>query len=47
LRGWDQEDHSLRPAWANSLGDPIYKKVTKAKWTEDVAQAVDCLLCKW
>jgi hypothetical protein len=26
LGGWDRENHSLRPAWANSLQDPISKK---------------------
>jgi hypothetical protein len=30
---------------ANSLQDPI-SKVTRAKWTEGVAQVVESLLCK-
>jgi hypothetical protein len=25
----DQEDHGSKPAWANSLQDPILKKTTK------------------
>jgi hypothetical protein len=29
----------------NSLQDSI-SKITRAKWTGDVAQAVQCLLCK-
>jgi hypothetical protein len=40
-----QEDHSLRPAWANSLKDPI-SKITRARWTGDMAQVVEHLLCK-
>jgi hypothetical protein len=44
LRGWDQEDHSLRLAWENSLWDPI-SKVTRARWTRGVAQTVEHLLC--
>jgi hypothetical protein len=41
------EDHSSRPAQANSLGDetPI-SKITRAKWTGSVAQVVEKLLCK-
>jgi hypothetical protein len=35
----------MRPAWANSLQDPI-SKITRTKWTGDVAQAVEHLLCK-
>jgi hypothetical protein len=30
---------------ANSSQDPI-SKITRAKWTEGVIQAVKCLLCK-
>jgi hypothetical protein len=45
LEGWDQEDHGLKPASANSLQDPI-SKITRAKWTGGVAQVVQCLLCK-
>jgi hypothetical protein len=36
LGGRDREDHGLRPAWANSLQDPI-SKITRAKWTRGVA----------
>jgi hypothetical protein len=35
----------LRPAQANSLQDPI-SKITKAKWTGGVAQAVESLIYK-
>jgi hypothetical protein len=35
----------LRSALANSSQDPI-SKITKAKWTGGVAQAVESLLCK-
>jgi hypothetical protein len=45
LGGWVWEDWGLRPAWANSSWDPI-SKITKDKWTGDVAQKVGCLLCK-
>jgi hypothetical protein len=47
LAAWktDQENFSSRPAQANSSQDPI-SKITKAKWIEVVAQAVQCLLCK-
>jgi hypothetical protein len=34
----------LRPAQANSLQDSI-SKITRAKWTGDVAQAIGRLLC--
>jgi hypothetical protein len=31
--GIDQEGHGLKPAWANSLQDPISKKpITKKGW---------------
>jgi hypothetical protein len=31
--GRDQEDQGSKPAWANSLGDPILKKtITKKGW---------------
>jgi hypothetical protein len=43
LGGWDQEDHSLRLAWANSSWYSI-SKMARAKWTRDVVQAVECLL---
>jgi hypothetical protein len=39
LGGWDQEDCGSRPAWANSSQDPI-SKITRAKWTEGVAQVI-------
>jgi hypothetical protein len=26
LGGRDQEDHGSKPTWANSVGDPIFKK---------------------
>jgi hypothetical protein len=45
LGGWDPEDWGLRPAWANSSQDPI-SKITRAKWTGGVAQAMEYLLCK-
>jgi hypothetical protein len=38
--GWDQEDHGLKPAWANSSWDPI-SKITRAKGTGGVAQEVE------
>jgi hypothetical protein len=41
----DQEEHSLRPAWVNSLQDHI-SKITRAKWTGGVAQVIESLLCK-
>jgi hypothetical protein len=42
----DQEDHSSRPARANSLQDLI-SKISRAKWTGGVAQAVQCLTYKF
>jgi hypothetical protein len=30
--GKDQEDHGLKPAWANSLRDSILKKSNTKKW---------------
>jgi hypothetical protein len=30
----------------NSSKDPI-SKITRAKWTGSVVQALKCLLCKW
>jgi hypothetical protein len=39
LGDWDQEDQGLRPAWENSLRDAI-SKITRAKWTGGVAQAL-------
>jgi hypothetical protein len=35
----------LRPAQGNSSQDPTSKVIT-AKWTRDVAQEVECLLCR-
>jgi hypothetical protein len=46
LRGWDQEDRSSRLAQANSLWDSI-SKITRAKWTDCVAQTVEHLFCKY
>jgi hypothetical protein len=43
--GRDQEDHNSRQAQANSSQDLI-SKITRAKWTGDVAQMVEHLLCK-
>jgi hypothetical protein len=45
LGAWDQEDHGSRTAQANSSQDLI-SKITRAKWTRGVAQAVEHLLCK-
>jgi hypothetical protein len=42
---WDVDGHGLRPAWENSVRDPI-SKITRAKWTGGVAQVVEYLLCK-
>jgi hypothetical protein len=36
---------ALRPTLANSSQDPIFK-ITRAEWTEGVAQVVEHLLCK-
>jgi hypothetical protein len=44
LATWEAEDHSSRPAKANSSPDPI-SKVTIAKLTGDMAQEVEHLLC--
>jgi hypothetical protein len=35
----DQEDGGLKPAWENSLSDPILKK-TSQKWAGGVVQGV-------
>jgi hypothetical protein len=35
----------LRSTWTNSSRDPI-PKITRAKWTGGVAQALEYLLCK-
>jgi hypothetical protein len=45
LEDWDQEDHGLRPAWANSLWSPI-SKITRAR-AGAVAQVVRCLPSKY
>jgi hypothetical protein len=37
-RGRDQEDHSSKPAWANSSRDPILKNPTTKNWAGGVAQ---------
>jgi hypothetical protein len=41
----DQENHGLRLARQIVLETPIFK-ITRAKWTEDMLQAVEYLLCK-
>jgi hypothetical protein len=38
--GKDQEDHGLKPAWANSLLDPILKNLEQKKRAGGVAQGV-------
>jgi hypothetical protein len=43
--GWDQDDQDFRPSWANSSGT-LSPKITRAKWTEGVAQVAKHLLCK-
>jgi hypothetical protein len=45
LEGWDQEDSGLGPAQEDTSQDPIFK-ITRAKRTEGVAQAIEYLLCK-
>jgi hypothetical protein len=45
LGGRDSGDHSSRPAQANRPWDPL-SKITREKWTGDLAQAVVWLLCK-
>jgi hypothetical protein len=44
LGDWDWEDHSSRPACADSLRNPISNN-NQRKWTAD-AQVVERLLCK-
>jgi hypothetical protein len=39
-RGRDQEDHNLKPAWANSLRDPTLKKINHKNRASGVAQGV-------
>jgi hypothetical protein len=46
LEGWDWEDCGSRPAWANSLRDPI-SKIIRAKGTGAVAQVLKHLLSKY
>jgi hypothetical protein len=43
LGGWDKEDHSSRTAQANIFWDSN-SKITRPKWSGDVAQVVGCLL---
>jgi hypothetical protein len=40
--GRDQKDHSLKPAWASRVQDPIYleKNSSPKKWAGGVAQGV-------
>jgi hypothetical protein len=42
LGGWDQEDSNSRQI----VHETPISKITRAKWTGGVAQAVECLLCK-
>jgi hypothetical protein len=44
LGDWDWENHGSKPAWANSLWDPI-SKISGAKCVRGMPQAVECLLC--
>jgi hypothetical protein len=44
LEGWDQEDHGLRPAWAEFESPDLQNN--QSKWTAGVAQALEHLLCK-
>jgi hypothetical protein len=41
---WNQEDHGSSPVLVNNLEDP-FSKITRAKGTGGVTQAVECLLC--
>jgi hypothetical protein len=45
LRDWHWKDHSSRSTLAKSFQDPIFK-LTRAKWTRGMAQAVEGLLWK-
>jgi hypothetical protein len=45
LGGWAWEDWGWKPALATSVRDPV-SKITRAKWTGGVAQAIQHLLCK-
>jgi hypothetical protein len=45
LGGWGWENHSSRPELANSSWDLI-SKISRAKWTGSVAQAVEYLICR-
>jgi hypothetical protein len=38
LGGRDQEDHSLKTAWANSLQNPILKNPITKNWAGGVSQ---------
>jgi hypothetical protein len=42
---WDQDDHGSRLTQANTLQDSV-SKITRAKWTGGVSQAVECPLYK-
>jgi hypothetical protein len=46
FRGWDWDDHNLRPAWANSSRENM-SKMTRAEWSRDWTQAVECLRCQY
>jgi hypothetical protein len=43
LATWEAEIR-MRPTWANTSQDPISRR-SRAKWTRDLAQAVEHLLC--
>jgi hypothetical protein len=45
LATWEA-DCSLRPAQTNNSRDPM-SKIAKQKWTRDVAQVVEHMLCKF
>jgi hypothetical protein len=44
--GRDQEDHCSKPAWANSLRDPISKIPNTKNRPSGVRQVVECLTSK-
>jgi hypothetical protein len=45
LGDWIWEDWGLKPSLANSSWDPT-SKITRAKWSGNVAQVVECLWCR-
>jgi hypothetical protein len=46
LGGWDWEDQGSRLTWTNTFVRPPISKITRAKQTGGVVQAILCLLCK-